>query len=191
MWFWWFIFVCDLLIPITMIIAGNMMWKHAPKKINGIIGYRTARSMKNIDTWKFAQAHCGRLWRKIGWVILIPSVVIHFPFYHSSENIIGTVAAILCTTQCLILVLAIFPTEYALKRTFTEEGVLLLLTNMECVGGYQFNSFQFIGLIKVQNRAAVASIDNPAALSVIAPYPAFCGAVVPAVPAARYCKHSF
>ena len=103
MWFWWFIFVCDLLIPITMIIAGNMMWKHAPKKINGIIGYRTARSMKNIR--------------------LIPSVVIHFPFYHSSENIIGTVAAILCTTQCLILVLAIFPTEYALKRTFTEEGV--------------------------------------------------------------------
>ena len=54
-----------------------------------------------------------------------------------------------------------------------------------------FVQFQFIGLIKVQNRAAVASIDNPAALSVIAPYPAFCGAVVPAVPAARYCKHSF
>ncbi len=38
MWFWWFIFVCDLLIPILMIIAGNMMWKHAPEKINGIIG---------------------------------------------------------------------------------------------------------------------------------------------------------
>ena len=106
-----------------MIIAGNMMWKHAPKKINGIIGYRTARSMKNIDTWKFAQAHCGRLWRKIGWVILIPSVVIHFPFYQSSENIIGTVTAILCTIQCLILVLAIFPTEQDLKRTFTKEGV--------------------------------------------------------------------
>ena len=51
--------------------------------------------------------------------------------------------------------------------------------------------YSTIGLIKVQNRAAVASIDNPAALSVIAPYPAFCGAVVPAVPAARYCKHSF
>ena len=66
MWFWWFIFVCDLLIPIIMITAGNMMWKHAPKKINRIIGYRTARSMKNIDTWNFAQKHCGRLWWKIG-----------------------------------------------------------------------------------------------------------------------------
>ena len=34
-------------------------------------------------------------------------------------------------------------------------------------------------------------IDYPAALSVIAPYPVFCGFAVPAVPAARYCKRSF
>jgi len=55
--------------------------------------------------------------------MLLPSSVIHLPFYHSSENMIGTVAAVLCTIQCLVLVLAIFPTERALKRTFTEEGV--------------------------------------------------------------------
>ena len=123
MWFWWLIFVCDLLIPITMIIAGRMMWKHAPKKINGVIGYRTARSMKNIDTWNFAQEHCGRLWWKIGWIMLLPSSVIHLPFYHSSENMIGIVAAVLYTIQCLALVLSISPTERALKRTFTEDGV--------------------------------------------------------------------
>ncbi|MCM1263596.1 MAG: SdpI family protein [Bacillus sp. (in: Bacteria)] len=123
MWFWWFIFVCDLLIPVTMIIAGNMMWKHTPEKINGIIGYRTTRSMKNIDTWRFAQDYCGRLWWKIGWIMLLPSVVAHLPFYHGTEDTIGTVAAILCTIQCLILVSAIFPTERALKRTFTEEGI--------------------------------------------------------------------
>ena len=37
-------------------------------------------------------------------------------------------------------------------------------------------------------------IDTPghtADLSVTVPYPAFCGAVVPAVPVARYCKHFF
>ena len=123
MWFWWLMFVCDLLIPITMIIAGRMMWKHAPKKINGVIGYRTAGSMKNIDTWNFAQEYCGRLWWKIGWIMLLPSSVIHLHFYHSSENMIGIVAAILYTIQCLALVLSIFPTERALKRTFTEDGV--------------------------------------------------------------------
>lgn len=99
------------------------MWKHAPKKINGVIGYRTARSMKNIDTWKFAQDYCGRLWRKIGWAILIPSAAIHFPFYHGSEDAVATVGAILCTIQCVVLVASIFPTERALKRAFTDEGM--------------------------------------------------------------------
>lgn len=46
MWFWWFILICDCIIPVLMIIAGRMMWKHCPKKINGIVGYRTKMSMK-------------------------------------------------------------------------------------------------------------------------------------------------
>ena len=44
MWFWWFILICDCLIPAIMIIAGRMMWKHCPKKINGVVGYRTKMS---------------------------------------------------------------------------------------------------------------------------------------------------
>lgn len=34
-----------------MILGGRIMWKHSPKNINCVIGYRTSRSMKNIDTW--------------------------------------------------------------------------------------------------------------------------------------------
>lgn len=117
MWFWWFMLVCDLLTPILMIICGRMMWKHTPGKINGIIGYRTSRSMKNMDSWKVAHDYCGRLWWKIGWIMLVPSGVIHFPFYHSSENVIGTVGAALCTIQCVFLIVPIFFTERALKRT--------------------------------------------------------------------------
>lgn len=122
MWFWWFMFVCDLLIPVLMIICGRMMWKHAPGNINGIIGYRTARSMKNIDTWRFAHDYCGRLWWKIGWGMLVPSAVIQLPFYSSSVNWIGTVGGVLCVIQCIILIVSIFPTEKALKATFTDEG---------------------------------------------------------------------
>lgn len=123
MWFWWFLFTCDLLIPVLMIAGGRMMWKHCSKSINGIVGYRTTRSMKNIDTWKFAHDYCGRLWWKIGWIMLVPSAVIHFPFYGSSENTLGTVSAVLCTIQCVVLVASIFPTERALKRNFTDEGI--------------------------------------------------------------------
>lgn len=118
MWFWWFMLACDLLVPVTMIVCGNMMWKHAPKSINGIIGYRTRRSMENTETWKFANAYCGRLWWKIGWGMLIPSIIIHIPFYHGSENVIGSVGGVLCMVQCAILFVPIVLTEKALKGNF-------------------------------------------------------------------------
>ncbi len=122
MWFWWFIFACDLLIPIMMLGFGRIMWKHTPKDINYIFGYRTTRSMKNIDTWKFAHDYCGRLWWKIGLIMLVPTVLVHIPFYHSDKNMIGTVATILMTIQIVVLIASIFPTERALKKTFNDDG---------------------------------------------------------------------
>ena len=122
MWFWWFMLCCDVLIPVLMIIAGRMMWKHPPKTINGTVGYRTSRSMMNMDTWNFAHDYCGRLWWKIGWIMLVPSILIHIPLYGRSENAIGIVCGILITVQTIVLIVSIFPTERALKRTFTDSG---------------------------------------------------------------------
>lgn len=123
MWFWWFILICDLLVPILMIGSGRMMWKHPPKNINGIMGYRTTRSMKNMDTWKYAHNYCGQLWWNIGWIILMPSIIVHIPFYNSSESKIGILSCILCSIQCIILIIPVFLTERTLKRTFTDEGM--------------------------------------------------------------------
>ena len=123
MWFWWFMLVCDLLVPVIMILCGRMMWKHAPGKINGVMGYRTSRSMKNMDTWKFAHDYCGRLWWKIGWIMLIVSFIIHFPIYGKLDNVIGWTGGILTMVQCVVLIVSIFPTERALKRTYNKEGI--------------------------------------------------------------------
>ncbi len=122
MWFWWFMLVSDLLIPVIMVIAGGIMRKHCPNEINFFIGYRTARSMKNQDTWEFAHRHCGRLWWKTGWIMLIPSVLIHLPFYRSSESTIGVIGCILMTIQLIVLIASIFPTEIALKKAFYDDG---------------------------------------------------------------------
>lgn len=123
MWFWWFMFCCDILTPVTMIVCGQMMRKHWPKNINSLTGYRTSRSMKNMDTWKFAHEHCGKLWWKIGWIILIPSIIVHIPFYEADDNTIGLLGGILVTIQIIILIASIFPTEKALKRNFTDDGI--------------------------------------------------------------------
>ena len=123
MGFWLFMLVCNLLVPGIMLAAGWIMWKHPPKKINGLMGYRTRRSMKNMDTWKFAHAYCGKLWWKIGWGLLVISAVVFlFAADPASEQRTGSVGAVLCLVQCVILLVSIIPTERALKRNFTDAG---------------------------------------------------------------------
>ena len=120
--FWWFLFVCNLMIPILMILLGKWMWKHCPESINVVLGYRTKRSMKNMDTWKFAHEYCGKLWWKLGWITLIPTIAIQIPFFHSNEDVVGIVGGIICTIHTILLIMSIFPTEAALKKTFHEDG---------------------------------------------------------------------
>ena len=37
MCFWLFMLICDLLVPIIMIVGGRIMWKHCPKHIKWYI----------------------------------------------------------------------------------------------------------------------------------------------------------
>ncbi len=122
MWFWWFLLICDSLIPITMIIGGRLMWKHCPKQINGMRGYRTDMSMKNMDTWKFAHEYVGKIWWKIGWILIVPTLLVHIPFYGSDDNTIGFLSIIIVIVQFVFLSGSTLPTEKALKRTFNEDG---------------------------------------------------------------------
>lgn len=98
------------------------MQKNYPKDINGLIGYRTERSCKNMDTWKFAHEYCGKLWLKTGIILLIASALVHIPFMHGSENTISVLSVILCVAQSAVIIATIFPTENALKKTFDDNG---------------------------------------------------------------------
>ena len=122
MWFYIMMFICNLLIPIVMLICGFFMFKYPPKEINGIIGYRTTMSRKNKDTWKFAHDYCGRLWFKIGLVLLIPTIIIQIPFAYSSENTIGYMTLFVEGIQLVTLLGSIVFVERALKKTFDENG---------------------------------------------------------------------
>lgn len=122
MWFWWFMLICNVLVPLITIIAGWFMWKHTPKKINNVIGYRTNRSMKNEDTWKFAHHFCGKLWWIMGWIIFGMSVIVLIPFFNFTYDTIGIVVVICVAVQSVILVTSIIPTEIALKKTFFDDG---------------------------------------------------------------------
>lgn len=115
-------FFCNLLIPLTMIITGYMMYKHPPKEINGVIGYRTTRSTKNMDTWRFAHDYCGRLWFKAGIILFIPSIAAQMPFAGSNEDVVGIMTVVVETLQLIVLIGSIFPVEKALKTNFDDDG---------------------------------------------------------------------
>ena len=119
---WYRLLICDLIIPIVMLISGRMMWKHCPKRINNIVGYRTTRSMKNMDTWRFANEYCGRLWYKMGLFMLAFSVLVSVLLLRTNDNTYSMISLIFVLLQCIILIVSIIPTELALKKMFYEDG---------------------------------------------------------------------
>ena len=120
--FWVFMLVCDLLVPVIMVVFGWVFQNRPPKTINGLYGYRTARSMKNGDTWRFAHACCGRLWWRLGWLVLVLTAAVMLAVLGGDIQRVSIVGGIVCGVQCVVLVATIFPVERALRREFDEFG---------------------------------------------------------------------
>ncbi len=122
MGFWIFMLATGLLFPAIMILFGTVFMKTAPKKINYIFGYRTDMSMKNRETWEFAHKYMGKLWFRLGF-LLIPITVIPMLFViGNSENVVATVGLIVGFINTIVLIVPIFFTEKALNRTFDKDG---------------------------------------------------------------------
>ena len=122
MWYCWFMEICSLILPLSMLMFGYLFNKDCPKHINGTFGHRTRRSMQNMDTWKFAHDYSGKLNWKMGKILLVPSALVLIPFYHSNETVINIVATILVLIQGAVDIALAFLTESALKKTFDDYG---------------------------------------------------------------------
>ena len=116
------ILITNLFIPMIMIGFGYYFSNHAPSKINYIFGYRTSMSMKNQETWNFAHHYFGRLWKKLGFMLLIPSLIPLLFINHSNEATVETVCMIIYSVQLFVLISPIFFTERALRKNFTTDG---------------------------------------------------------------------
>lgn len=123
MGFWLFMLFADLLIPAVMIVLGRRFQTHPPRTVQSLYGYRTARSMQNRDTWRFAHRYFGRLWYRWGLILLPVSVLPLLCVLGKSPAAAGAAGGIVCAAQILPMVGAIFPTERALDRAFDEHGV--------------------------------------------------------------------
>lgn len=122
MGFWIFMLIMDLLTPLLMLGFGILSLKRAPKEINFVYGYRTTMSMKNKDTWQFAHACFGKLWSRIGLILLPVSIIPLLFVMGGNENTVAIVGGVVCAVQAVVLLGSIVPVEKALKRTFDRDG---------------------------------------------------------------------
>ncbi len=122
MLFWTLMLLTAVLCPLMMLVIGAIYKSRAPRKINRFSGYRTARSMKNIDTWTFAHKYIARLWLAWGAVLIVPSVIPMLFVICKSEEIISIVALIVCFIGLSVMMATLIPTEIALKKNFDKDG---------------------------------------------------------------------
>lgn len=118
MGFWIFMFVCSMLTPALMIIFGQLLRKRPPKQINSIYGYRTKMSMQNMDTWNYAHRYFGRLWWRIGWILLLLTGVSMFLAAGKNDTVVGIVGGVIVTIQVVIILVSVIWTERELRRKF-------------------------------------------------------------------------
>ena len=111
-----------LLMPFIMIIFGRIFLKSAPKSINYVFGYRTARSMKNIETWNFAHKTLGKVWWILGIILSIISIIVMLIFIGEDNETIGNACSAIMIAQLIPLIATVFYVERNLKKNFDDDG---------------------------------------------------------------------
>ena len=121
---WIMIVITYILIPALMAGAGWMLWKHSPKNINAIYGYRTRMSSLNQNTWRFAQEYAGRLWVRWGIRMMPVSILLLMIFAASGETAASIAGSVLCIVQIIIMLSSISVVERTLNKVFDKQGNL-------------------------------------------------------------------
>lgn len=116
--FWIATLLLSLMLPFSMSIIGFLYLRKPSKTINWMRGYRSKRSIRNQETWEFAQRHFGGVCCRWGIVMVLFIVILMLSVFGSSEKIIEIVGAVIGTAEGFIMVYLLTPTERALKKKF-------------------------------------------------------------------------
>lgn len=108
------------LIPATsgliFMLAGFVMLKFPPKKINSLYGYRTSSSMKNQERWNFSQKYSALEMIKLAVILSLTSVI---GIIYSPEGELGIFLGL--GLMILMVVVLLIRVEKAIKNKFGNE----------------------------------------------------------------------
>lgn len=97
-------------------LAGFLMLKFPPKKINGLYGYRTLSSMKNQERWDFSQKYAAVEMIKLGALLTLSSII---GLIYSPNGKIAMVLGL--ALMILMVVFLLIRVEKAIKTKFSNE----------------------------------------------------------------------
>lgn len=105
------------IVPLTtgpiFLIAGFILLKYPPKELNWVYGYRTKRSMRDKESWDFAQRYSAFRMMLYGFLLTLCSLA-GFVFHPEEETGIFIGLALML----LMVVLLVVDVERALIKKF-------------------------------------------------------------------------
>ena len=113
-------------LPVVMISCGYWFVTNPPDNINGIVGYRSKRSMINGSTWAYAHKVSGIHWLICGAIGLLCPIALAVLGFTGTIYGNGCLYGLLAAEAFQqILLLSVMPvTEHKLKNKFNEDGTL-------------------------------------------------------------------
>jgi len=111
------LFLIPLIIGLTYLMAGVLLWRFPPKKVNSIYGYRTPRSMKSKKNWDFAQQYAAVKLMRWGFFLALlglPGLLIRMDY--KTAIVVSLIPAI------VVIIFPILRTERKLKSMDKEEN---------------------------------------------------------------------
>ena len=116
--FWMTTLILNLLMPVITMAIGILYLKKPSKNINWEYGYRTQLSMKNQETWDFAQRYFGKICWRWGVGVMLFILLTMLLVLGRSQRIIGIVGTVLGTLEGFVMIYLLLPTEMALQKKF-------------------------------------------------------------------------
>lgn len=113
-----------LLICMLMPLSLIFMWYFCPriKSVNSWMGYRTARSTKNSETWEFAQKSCADNSLKMFLPTAALTLIIMLFVLNKEDKVIQYVGLGIMMAQLLSYGAVLYLTEKDLKKEFDDRG---------------------------------------------------------------------
>ena len=120
--FWLYMTFMAIVVPLVIVLVGLYYTKCPPEKIYTDFGYKTPLTLKNEDVWAFAHQCCGKVWIKLGLIMMPISIAIMVIPRFISENAISIFSISLFVVQCIAVYFSLRRIKATILATFDEEG---------------------------------------------------------------------